>query len=264
MDRLKGKVVIIAGECKGVGEITSVLFANEGAKVVIADSNTTIAQKTVKDIKKAGNEAVFFKVNVTKVDDCKEMVDFTIKTYGRIDVLFCNIEKKGDLEHDIAHMDQKNLREVLENNVIGTWNCIHHTAPFMVKNRKGSIICLASADATIGDGSAYGPSKAAVVAMVIGVANELGRYNIRCNSISPYTCLTKEESNIIKKTDAGRRYLKEREEFSPMYKLIEPNDVAYAALYLASEESGSTSAMDLWVDKGAVKASSVNRMPRRG
>ncbi|MDD5017555.1 MAG: SDR family NAD(P)-dependent oxidoreductase [Eubacteriales bacterium] len=263
MNRLKGKVAIITGSGSGFGRDTAELFAKEGAKVVVADMNREGGEKTVNKIKEAGNEASFVQVDIRNIDECQTMVDFAVDTYGALDVLYCNAGIPGDLFYDVAHMSPENVRRVFEVNVFGTWNCIHCAAPVMVMKRKGSIIATASSAAWYGADSAYAPTKGAIACMTTSVANELGRYNVRCNSISPYMAMT-EAFHEMEKTEGGRAFIEVTKKYSPIYRLVEPIDVAYAAVYLASDESSSVTAMDIKVDCGTINASGVHELKKRG
>lgn len=252
MGRLDGKVAVITGAGAGFGKESAELFAKEGAKVIVADIDGNTGTAVADSIKSEGNEATFVKVDVRNLEECKSMLDLAVKQYGAIDVMVCFANETGDLKHDVAHMDQQKLRDVLDVNVIGTWNCLHYVAPIMVANKKGSIITLGSVDGIYSGNTGYGPSKAAVIAMTIGVANELGRYGVRANSISPY--VTKRQV-----ASCNKEYVELLEKNTAMGKLIEEDDVANVALYLASDDCTTVTGIDVWVDNGAIKGVAANR-----
>lgn len=246
MGRLENRVAIITGAGGGFGGRMAEIFAQEGAKVVVADFNETAGQATVERVKTAGGEAMFVKVDVTNDESVKNMVAKTVEAYGKLDILINNAGKQG-VKYDIAHMEVDELMPYLNINVRGPWLCIHHAAPELVKTQ-GKIVNIASIAALQGSygGSCYGVSKGAVLSLTYAVANELGLYGVRCNAVSPYSAATKETISLL-----GEEFHELRRSGNPLHRLCEADDVAYACLFLASDESKSCTGLNLLCDCGA-------------
>ncbi len=246
MGRLENRVAIITGAGGGFGGRMAEIFAQEGAKVVVADFNETAGQATVERVKAAGGEAMFVKVDVTNDESVKNMVAKTVEAYGKLDILINNAGKQG-VKYDIAHMEVDELMPYLNINVRGPWLCIHHAAPELVKTQ-GKIVNIASIAALQGSygGSCYGVSKGAVLSLTYAVANELGLYGVRCNAVSPYSAATKETISLL-----GEEFHELRRSGNPLHRLCEADDVAYACLFLASDESKSCTGLNLLCDCGA-------------
>lgn len=260
MRRLEGKTAVITGAGSGFGALTAKLFAEEGAKVVVADCNEDGGRQIVKEIEAGGGEAVFVLTDVTKSEDCKRMVETAIEKWGKLDIIYNNAGITGGVKYDFAHCDEKIFDQVFKVDVNGVFYGIRHAAPYMVKNGGGSIISTASVAGMLGcyGGPAYSSAKGAVIAMTIAAANEYGRFGIRVNCISPYAANTPIMKDYMK-TEQGRAKLELFKSGNPMGKLVEPKAIAYAALYLASDESSCTSGHNLVVDCGAtIQSQPVN------
>lgn len=246
MGRVDGKVIIITGAASGFGRATAKLMAKEGAKIVVADYNLAGAEETVTQINAEGGEAVAVKVNVTSSDEVKAMINLAVEKYGKLDVLFNNAGVQGDCDWDIGHMPESEFDRYIAVDLKGVWLGCHHAAAEIVKS-KGCIINTASVAAYKGlvGCSNYGPAKAGVRNLTAVVANELGRFGVRCNSISPYVADTP-GLNIDEKSR------KINESGNPLSTLIDPMCVAYTALFLASDESKCVTGTDILVDAGHV------------
>lgn len=247
MGRVQDKVTIITGAGGGIGRQAALRFAEEGAKVVIADIVDDGGKETAKLIEAAGGEALFVHTDVTDGKSVKAMVAETVKHFGRIDVLFNNAGIQGNVHLDVAHMSEEVFDQFMAVNVKGVWNCIHYAANELVKS-KGVIVNTASYAADRGNlgSTGYGVSKGAVRTMTFCVANELGIYGVRCNCISPYTALTDRIKQVL---PADR--IRMTEEGTAMFQMIDVGCIANTALFLASDESCAISGFDLRVDAGA-------------
>lgn len=252
MGRLDNKVAVITGAASGFGKLSAILFAKEGAKVVCADRTEEEGLKVVEEIKAAGGEATFIKIEVTSSQDCKRMCDLAVEKYGKLDIIFNNAGITGGVRYDFSHIDEEIFDQVLKVDINGVFYGIRHAAPYMIKNGGGSIISTASCVATNGcfGSAAYCAGKGAVVSMTVAAANEYGRFGIRANCISPYAANTPLMKEYMK-TEQGRAKLERFKSGNPMGKLVDPMAVAYAALYLASDESNCTSGLNLRVDCAA-------------
>jgi NAD(P)-dependent dehydrogenase (short-subunit alcohol dehydrogenase family) len=249
--RLQGKVCIITGAGSGIGQATARLFAAEGARVVVADVDDRGAKTTVAGIRKSGGEAVAEHVDVT---DEKETVAFAAKVakrFKRIDVLFNNAGISG--VGDVIETEPDLFDRVMKVNVRGVYLVSRAVVPYMIKQRSGSIINMSSSIAAIGLARrvSYAASKGAVLSMTKSMQVDLAPHGIRVNALLPGTILTPFVERYIKESykdpEEGYAAIRKRQLTS---ELGRPEDVAPAALFLASDESRFFMASGLVVDGG--------------
>jgi NAD(P)-dependent dehydrogenase (short-subunit alcohol dehydrogenase family) len=248
MGRLDGKVAIVTGGGSGMGQATSILWAKEGAKVVVADVNVEGGKQTVQTIKDAGGEATFVQADVSKASDAKKMVEFAVKTYGKLNILFNNagiLISRGIKTADITEEDADKLIAV---NFKGVFLGTKYAIPEIIKSGGGSIITTGSDSAFHGGGggSIYAATKGAVVTFARNVAAEYAKKGIRSNSLSPCGARTPMNAENMNKPD----YEANGQKLFPLGRRCEPDDVAYAALFLASDESKYITGSNLMVDGG--------------
>ncbi|XP_010911608.1 short-chain dehydrogenase reductase 3b [Elaeis guineensis] len=249
--RLEGKVAIITGAAGGIGEATARIFTSHGALVVIADIKDELGARVVASI---GPEKCQYKrCDVRNEKEVEELVDFTIKAYGRLDIMFSNAGMSEKATSTILDMDFDVLDNVMAVNFRGVAATIKHAARAMVASgARGSIICTASIAVTKGGfgPAAYTASKLAVVGLVRSAAAELGRHGIRANCISPggvATPLTMEYFGLT------QSQVEERAETGMVLKgggTLKASDIGEAALFLASDESAFVTGQNLIVDGG--------------
>jgi 3-oxoacyl-[acyl-carrier protein] reductase len=241
--RLKDKVAIITGAGSGIGKETAFLFSKEGAKVVVADVNETAGKSVAAKISKGG-KACFFKVNVSSSEEVKRLVAMAIEKYGRIDVLINNAGITRDAL--LAKMTEEQWHQVIEVNVKGVFNCTQAVAEVMVKQGSGVILNASSTVGIYGNiGQAnYAASKAAVIGLTKTLAKELGRKGVRVNAVAPGFILSPMTKNVPERT------LQLMKDKTPLGKLGTSKDVAYAYLYLASDEASYVNGAVFCVDGG--------------
>ena len=256
MGRLDGKVAIITGGGSGFGEATSRLFAKEGAKVIIADcivheGGEATIEAIIKDIKAAGGEVTFVKTDVSKLADAEKMVKTAVSTYGKLDVLFNNAGIQGPMGINVADYPIEEGNRIIDINFKGVWYGIRYAIPEMIRAGGGSIISTASICAfnSCNGAAIYSATKGAVAALSITVANEYARRGIRCNTINPSSARTPLHANFLK-SEIGQKVFQTIADQIPMGRTCEPADIAYAALFLASDESKYITGTDLMVDGG--------------
>jgi NAD(P)-dependent dehydrogenase (short-subunit alcohol dehydrogenase family) len=251
MGRLEGKVCLITGAGSGIGQASAVLFAREGAHVVVADVDDRGAKSTVTTIKKAGGDAIADHVDVTDEASTVALATRVVKRLKRIDVLFNNAGISG--VGDVVETDPELFDRVMSVNVRGVYLMSRAVVPFMIKQGSGSIINMSSSIAEIGLARrvSYAASKGAVLAMTRSMQVDVAPHGIRVNALLPGTILTPFVERYLKESYAdpeeGYASIRKRQLGKELGK---PDDVAFAALYLASDESRFVMASGLIVDGG--------------
>lgn len=250
--RLKDKVVIITGAGSGIGKETAILFAREGASVIVNDLNNEAGQSTVDVIRMNDGSALFIEGNVTKVDDVKYLVDEVMKKFNRIDILFNNAGISG--VGQLHKVEQETWNNVINVNVNGVFLVSKYVIPHMIEQRSGAIINMSSCIAEIGlaDRASYAASKGAILSLTKSMQVDYAKYNLRINALMPGTIYTPFVEKYISESanpDATIASIKKRQLSDELGKSI---DVAYAALYLASDESRFMMGSPLYIDGGVV------------
>jgi 2-deoxy-D-gluconate 3-dehydrogenase len=244
--RLKGKVAVVTGGAKGIGEAYSTGLANEGASVVIADIDQEAGERIVQGINRSGGKAVFVHTDVSLKKDAEKMVAETVKTYNRIDILVNNagILFIAPIEETTEEMWDK----LLAVNIKGLFFCSQAAAKEMRKQRSGKIINISSIAAIGGQASlcAYSSTKGAVLTMTKVFALELVDSNIQVNAILPGTTDTGMAAEASKDPEWKRQVT----ESIPMKRLGRTTDLLGAVLYFASSDSDYCTGQTLIVDGG--------------
>ncbi len=244
--RLKDKVAIITGAASGIGKATAKLFAEHGAKVVVADIDKDGGSQVVTQIQKGGNEAIFVETDVTLKVDTEQMVAQTVETYGKLDILFNNAGIAMRLP--VAELPEEDWHRCLDVNLTGVYLCAKAAIPAMLKNGCGSIINMSSIYGIVGADvrAAYVASKGGVTNLTRGMALDYAQDNIRVNCICPGFVETPLVAGVIK-TPEEYQALADKH---PMRRLGQPEEIAYGALYLASDESAFVTGIALPIDGG--------------
>ena len=244
--RLEGKVALISGGSRGQGATEAELFVKEGAKVVIADILEPEGNAVAAQIREGGGDASFIKLDVTSEDDWRDAMEFTLNTYGRLDVLINNaaIYKRTPIVQ--TGLDEWN--QIMDINSTGVFLGTKHAVPAMQKSGGGSIINISSTAGLVGSerGSAYGASKGSVRLFTKYTAIQHAGDGIRANSIHPGPIDTEMISDNIS-TPEGRAQSEAR---VPLGRIGTVMDVAYGALFLASDESSFMTGSELVIDGG--------------
>ena len=250
--RLNGKVSIITGASSGIGKASALLFSKEGSSIVIADINKESGQRVKSDIVGTGGKAVFIEADVSKKEDVQNLVNRTIDEFGKLHILYNNAgvfwkKKDGcitDIEEDVWN-------KIIDINLKSTYFCCKYGIPEIIKSGGGSIINTASSAGVIGvpGCDAYTASKGAIVSITRSMAAEYGAFNVRVNCIVPTHIDTPmfEESTSNAPGFNEDKFLKT----FPLGKYGKPEDIANAALFLASDESLFVTGTMCTVDGGA-------------
>ncbi len=251
--RLKDKVALITGSGSGIGKSTALLFAQEGAAVIVNDLNKEAGNETVEQIRSEGGQALFIQADVTDPASVQKMVQTALTEFGRIDILFNNagISGVGRL-HEIEPEDWDKIMSV---NVKGVYLPSKYVVTHMMERKSGVIINMSSCIAEIGLArrASYAATKGAVLALTKSMQVDYAPYNIRVNALLPGTIFTPFVEKYLKESyddpDAAIEQIKKRQLSG---ELGRPEDVAKAALFLASDESSFMMGSPLYIDGGVV------------
>ena len=248
--RLAGKVAIVTGSTAGIGKGTAILFAKEGSKVVVSGRTVEAGERVVKEIRAEGGEAMFVKADVSIASDVQELVQKTVETYGKLDVLFNNagIGSKGLTADESEESWDRCITVNLKSVFLG----IKYAVPEMIKNGGGSIVSNASMwgiTASHRCAGSYVASKAAIIGLTKKAALDYAKQKIRVNCISPgdigFVGMENDEDYWTRPD-----IVEDFETRQPYPHMGSPEDCAYAALYLASDESAFVTGSNLVLDGG--------------
>ena len=249
-NRLKDKVAIVTGGAAGIGEATAVLFAEEGAKVVVADLDKTAGEKTVGRIQKSGGEAIFVKTDVSDEKAVRRACDQAVKRFDKLDILVNNAATfvlKG-IEADVEDWERS-----LRVNVIGASLMSRYAVEKMKQTGGGAIVNLSSISAFIAQPLfvTYSATKAALLQMTRNMAMDLATFNIRVNCVCPGTILTRATQDHMKRIGVSfEEFLAQEAPAHMLNRVGQPREVAYAILFLASDEASFITGTHLMVDGG--------------
>jgi len=245
--RLSGKVAVITGSGSGMGQASALLFAEEGAKIVVADIDRKAAQQTVELIKEKGGDAVSIETDVSKASDVARMIRTAVDTYGRLDILYNNAGHPM-LPTPAEDVEEELWDKIMAVNVKAIFLGFKYAVPVMKQQGQGVIINTASVSGVRPrpGQSPYSTSKAAAIFLTKALAIEAAPHQIRVNCINP----TATETPMLPKLGATEEAKKAIVSTIPMGRMAQPKDIAYAALHLASDEASLVTGIGLDVDGG--------------
>lgn len=249
--RLAGKNAIITGSGSGIGRASALRFASEGAHVIVNDIHQEHGKETVEEIRKNGGSASFFLADVTNPADVQALTQFAIRNYGKIDILFnnagiSNVGRIDEVEPDVWD-------KVMSVNVKGVYLPCKYIVPYMMEEKSGCIINMSSCAAEIGllKRALYSATKGAVLSLTKAMQVDYAPYNIRVNAILPGTIYTPFVENYLKSAyDDPTEAIAGIKKRQLSGELGKPEDVANAALFLASDESSFMMGSPLYIDGG--------------
>lgn len=243
--RFTDKVAIVTGSSRGMGKATALALAREGAKVVVVATDPSKSEDVVREIEKMGGKAIFVRGDVSKRADVERMVQATLDRFGKIDILVnsAGIHDGAPFTEESEEMWQRLFRV----NVMGTVLPSQGVAPEMMRRKRGKIVHISSKAAVVGEPyhAAYSASKGAVLALTRAMAIELAPYKITVNAVCPGPTYT---DMLLEATDAAQR--EDLTASAPLGRLGQPEDIAGAVLYLASDESDWCTGQAISVDGG--------------
>lgn len=252
---LEGKVAVITGSGSGIGQAIAKVFGTQGASVCVMDVNESAAAKTAEEISSAGGKAMFRQCDVSDHLQAATVINEFASKFGTIDILVncAGIAQVANLEKT----SEADFEKIFRVNVKGTYNTMHAVISYMRKQKKGAIVNLASTAATVGipDRFAYSMSKGAVYSMTLSVAKDFVQEGIRCNSISPGRVHTPFVDGFIKANYAGREaeMFEKLSKTQPIGRMGKPEEIAWLALYLVSDEASFVTGSDYTIDGGFIK-----------
>lgn len=229
---LVDKVALVTGAGRGIGKAIAIALAREGAKVIVNDVDIQIAETVVGEIKSLGRESLAIQADVSDSKEVNQMIDLTIKKFGRFDILINNaaIIKRGSIEE----LKEDDWDRVIDVNLKGTFNCMKAVVGIMKKQKYGKIVNISSIAGKIGDLASalcYGASKAGMICLAKSLARELAPYNINVNVVAPHAI----------KTDMSKEWSEEKRKNIianiPLGRMGEPEDIAEAVVFLVSDKA---------------------------
>ncbi len=251
--RLEGKVALITGGSSGIGKATAILFAREGARVVIADINDKDAETTVLQITEEGNQAIFVKADVSSAEDCRNMIETAISTYGGLHILFNNAGIMDSRDDNAVATDESTWDLTMNINAKGVFLGCKYGIPAIKSSGGGSIINTASFVSILGAATpqvAYTASKGAVLSLTRELAVIHAREGIRVNALCPGPLRTELLMKFLDTEEKKQRRLVH----IPMGRFGEAEEMAKAALFLASDDSSYVTGTSFMVDGGITAA----------
>jgi NAD(P)-dependent dehydrogenase (short-subunit alcohol dehydrogenase family) len=246
--RLKDKVAIVTGGASGIGEATSYAMAKEGARVVIGDINIEGARRVAEDIKKSGGKSLALKMDLSKQDEVKQMIEKTIHEFGRVDILVNNAASFNTAYQPFHERDIADWKAEIETNLIGTLLCCWWVMPYMLKQKSGRIINVAANAGKVALPmlAIYSTYKAAIPGFSRAIAKEVATEGVTVNCISPGVIRTPPMAKYMDDPELGKAFLTR----TPMGRAGEPQDIANMAVFLASDDAKFITGQDYSVDGG--------------
>jgi NAD(P)-dependent dehydrogenase (short-subunit alcohol dehydrogenase family) len=247
MGRLTNKVAFIAGSTAGIGRVAAELFAREGAKVMVSGRRVSEGEETVAAIQEAGGEARFVTLDVSEPESVARAINTTVEAYGRLDVLFNNAGGSSSADGKVTEVALEEFWRVIKVDLFGTFLCCRFAIPEIIKAGGGSVINNASLAGLHGTSGrdAYTAAKGGVIALTRSMSAEFTAERVRVNAIAPGGVKTERIAALMEKSAAAREGVKVQP-----FGLIDPLEIAYAAVYLASDESKFTTGSILQVSGG--------------
>lgn len=245
-----GKVAVVTGATSGIGRVTAIAFAREGAKVVVSGIVDSDGQETVRTITDAGGEAIYVHADVSKPGDVEALMAKAVETYGRLDFAYNNAGIEGS-QAPIADYDVDDWNRIIAINLTGVWLCTRAAIPHMLENGGGAIVNCSSIAGMVGipGMSAYVASKHGVVGLTKSAALEYATQGIRVNAVCPGGVHTEMVDRVLQNTPGMADQINSMQ---PMGRIATPEEIADAVLWLCSDKSSFVTGHALVIDGGLV------------
>lgn len=249
--RLKDQVIVITGSTKGIGAAIAKMCAAEGAKVVVSGRNAKDGDRVVDEIRTAGGDAGFVRCDVSTVEDCRQLIEKTVALYGHIDGL---VNNAGIFPREtILNMTEEMYQSVMETNVKGSYFCAQSALKHMVQRHSGSIVNIGSTHWRMGGAmqSVYAMTKGALHTLTQHIAHHYCRQGIRCNWVTVGWVLSEGEMDLTKAEGHDVDYMNQiLPMVMPSGQFQTGDDIAYACIYLLSDEAKQVTGTDIEVTGG--------------
>jgi NAD(P)-dependent dehydrogenase (short-subunit alcohol dehydrogenase family) len=245
---LRGKIAIVTGGTSGIGRDTAVLFAKEGAKVVVAGRREAEGKETIDLVRAAGGDGLFVKTDVSKAADVRALVQKTVEKFGRLDIAFNNAGIEGSFV-PIAEQSEEEWDSVININLKGLWLCLKHEIQQMLKQGGGgAIVNMASVAGLVGfpGGATYCASKHGVIGLTKSAALETARSGIRVNDVCPAVIETPMGDRIWGAPEMKKFGLS----LHPIGRFGMPMEIAEAVVWMCSERASFMTGQSLVLDGG--------------
>ncbi|MFZ5631224.1 MAG: SDR family NAD(P)-dependent oxidoreductase [Bacillota bacterium] len=245
--RLRDKVAIVTGAGRGIGRATAEIFSGEGAKVAVADLDFESAVRVAGEIESAGGDALAVKVDIAEKSSVEDMVEAVLQKYGRVDILVNNAG--WDKVEPFMDSTEETWDKVVAINLMGAINCCRAVLPTMISRQYGKIVCVSSDAGRVGSSgeAVYSAAKGGVLAFSKTLAREMARYNININCVAPGPT----DTPLFAATAASNPKIAEAMvKRIPLRRLGQPSDIAYAVLFLASDEAAYITGQTISVNGG--------------
>ncbi|MGA2467123.1 MAG: SDR family NAD(P)-dependent oxidoreductase [Thermodesulfobacteriota bacterium] len=254
---LKDRVSIVTGGGWGIGKATALTFAEEGARVVIADMDETRGESAAEEIRSKGGQSIFTNTDVSKWESAVNMVNDTLKAFGQIDVL---VNNAGAFRTNFfMKMTREDWKAEIDVNFYGVLNCVRAVLEHMIERKSGCIINVSSDAGRVGEPNqpVYSGTKGAVIAFSKAIAKDVSRYSIRVNSVCPSLTIGERRLEVEKDLREDPEKWKAYEEWKqstlrlyPLRRFNEPQDLANTIVYLASERSCNIHGQTISINAG--------------
>jgi len=243
---LKNKVAIVTGSRRGIGKAIALALAKAGANIVVSDINLDDCNKLVEEIKAINGNALAVKTDVSNPEDVSQMINLTTEKFGKVNILINNAGIY--MQKSLTDVTEQDFDRTLDINLKGVFLCSKAVVPEMIKQGKGKIINIASIAGQVGfaNSSAYCASKGAIINITRELALELAQYKINVNAIGPGVIETDMTKDLLEDKATKETLLAN----IPLSRIGKPEDIANAALFLASDNSDYITGITLFVDGG--------------
>lgn len=247
--RFDGEVVLVTGGASGIGRSTALAFGREGAEVIVADVDAVEGEKTVRDIKRLGGDALFIRTDVSKAGDVEALIEAIIKTFGRLDCAFNNSGIEGKRGTTLDYSEEA-WNRVISINLTGVWLCMKYELRQMTKQGSGVIVNMSSILGRVGfaEAPAYVAAKHGVIGLTKAAALENAQKGIRVNAVCPGFIQTPMLERAGVTTDRQRTAA--MADLHPMKRLGKPEEVAETVLWLCSDAASFVTGHSVLIDGG--------------